>query len=61
MVGGSENLLDSKGEQQLDPNGADKFSATVGEESTRGAKVGDHMAHEGFTDRIGGMRMVFLE
>ena len=55
MVGGRENLLDSQGAQQLGPNGADEFSATVGEESTRGAKVGDHMVHEGFADRIGGV------
>ena len=55
MVGGSENLLDSQGAQQLSPNGADKFPAAVGEESTRGAEVGDHMAHEGFADRIGGV------
>ena len=55
MVGGSENLLDSQGAQQLGPNGADKFPAAVGEESTRGAEVGDHMVHEGFADRIGGV------
>ena len=52
-VGGSENLLDSKGAQQLGPKVADKFLAAVGEESTRGAEVGDHMTHEGFADCIG--------
>ena len=55
VVGGSKNPLDSKGAQQLGPNGADEFPAAVGEESTRGAEVGDHMAHEGFADRIGGV------
>ena len=55
MVGGSENLLDSKGAQQLGPNGNDKLPAAVGEESMRGAEVGNHMAHEGFADRIGGV------
>ena len=55
MVGGSENLLDSQGVQQLGPNVADKLPAAVGEESTRGAEVGDHVAHEGFADRIGGV------
>ena len=55
MVGGGENLLDSQGAQQLGPNVADKFPAAVGEESARVAEVGDHMAHEGFADRIGGV------
>ena len=55
MVGGSENLLDSQGAQQLGPNSADKLPAAVGEESTRSAKVGNHVAHEGFADRIGGV------
>ena len=36
-------------------NFADKFPAAVGEESTRGVEVGDHMAYEGFADRIGGV------
>ena len=35
MVGGSENLLDSQGAQQLGPNVADKFPAAVGEEPAR--------------------------
>ena len=55
MVGGSENLMDSKGAQQLGPNGADKFPVAVGEELTTGTEVGDHMAHESIADRIGGV------
>ena len=55
MVGGSENLLDPQGAQQLDQDSTDEFSATVGEESTRSAKVWDHVAHEGFADRVGGV------
>ena len=55
MVGESENLLDSQGAQQLGPDSADEFPAAVGEESTRSAEVGDHVAHEGFADRVGGV------
>ena len=66
MVGGSDNLLDSQGVQQLGPDSAGKFSAAVGEESTKSAEVRDHVAHEGFANRVGGvvarrMRMVYLE
>ena len=45
MVGGSENLLDPEGVQQLGPDSADKLPAAVGEESTRSAEVWDHAAH----------------
>ena len=55
MVGRSENLLDSQGVQQLGLTSTDKLPAAVGEESTRGAEVGDYVAHEGFTDRVGGV------
>ena len=55
MVGGSENLLDSQGAQQLGPNSADELPAAVGEESTRSAEVGDNVAHEGFAVRVGGV------
>ena len=47
MIRGIENLLG--------PDVVDKFPAAVGEEPARGAEVGDHMAHEGFADRIGGV------
>ena len=55
MIRGSENLLDPQRPQQLGPDVADKFPAAVGEEPARGAEEGDHMAHEGFADRIGGV------
>ena len=55
MIRGSENLLDPQRPQQLGPDVTDKFPAAVGEEPARGAEVGDHMAHEGFADRIGGV------
>ena len=55
MVGGSENLLDPEGAQQLGPDSADKLPAAVGEESTRSAEVWDHVVHEGFADRVGGV------
>ena len=52
--------------QQLGPDVAEEFPAAVGEEPARGTKVGDHMAHEGFADHVGGvvldgMRMVYFE
>ena len=53
MVGGSDNLLDSKGAQQLGPDSADELPAAVGEESTRSAEVWDHVAHESFAERVG--------
>ena len=55
MVGGSENLLDPKGAQQLGPDSADKLLAAVGEEPTRSAEVRDHVAHEGSADCVGGV------
>ena len=66
MTRGSENLLDPQRAQQLGPDVADEFPAGVGEKPARGAEVGDHLAHEGFADRVGGwlldgMRMVYLE
>ena len=36
MVGGSENLLDPKGAQQLGPDSADELPAAVGEEPKYG-------------------------
>ena len=50
MARRSEDLLDPERAQELGPNGADELSATVGEESSGGAKVRDDMAHEGFAD-----------
>ena len=55
MIRGSENLLDPQRAQQLGPDVADKFPAAVGEQPARCAEVGDHMAHEGFADLIGGV------
>ena len=55
MIRGSENLLDPQRAQQLGPDVADEFPAAVGEEPARGTEVGDHMAHEGFADRVGGV------
>ena len=55
MIRGSENLLDPQRVQQLGPDVADEFPAAVGEEPVRGTEVGDHMAHEGFADRVGGV------
>ena len=52
MIWRSEDLLDPQGVQQLSPNIADEFSAVVGEEPARSAKVGDHMAQEGFAHRV---------
>ena len=55
MVGGSEHLLDPEGVQQLGPDSADELPATVGEKPARSAEVRDHVAHEGFADRVGGV------
>ena len=55
MVGGSENLLDPEGAQQLGADSADKLPAAVEEEPTRSAEVQDHVAHEGFADHVGGV------
>ena len=55
MIRGSENLLDPKRAQELGPDVTDEFPAAVGEELARGTEVGDHMAYEGFADRIGGV------
>ena len=55
MIRGSENLLDPHRAQQLGPDVTDEFPAAVGEEPARCAKVGDHMAHEGFADCVGGV------
>ena len=52
MIGGSENPLYPQGAQQLSPYLAYKFTASVREEPTRGAEVGDHMAQEGFVHRV---------
>ena len=50
VVWRSEDLLDPERAQELGPNGADELSALIGEKSSEGAKVGDHMPHEGLTD-----------
>ena len=55
MIRRSENQLDPQRAQQLGPDVADEFPATVREEPARGTKVGDHMAHEGFADCVGGV------
>ena len=55
MIRRSENLLDPQRAQQLGPDVADEFPDAVGEEPTRGAEVGEHMAHEGFADHVGGV------
>ena len=55
MIRGIENLLDPQRAQQLGPNVADEFPAAIGEEPARGTDVGDHMAHEGFADSVGGV------
>ena len=47
--------MDLQGAQQLSPDIADKFSATVGEEPARSAEVWDHMAQESLTDRVLGV------
>ena len=53
--GSGEDLLDPEGAQELGPNGTDEFSAMVGEEPARCAKIGNNMVHKGFADCIGGM------
>ena len=55
MIRRSEDLLDPEKAQELGPNGAYELSATVGEESSGGAKVRDDMAHEGFADCVRGV------
>ena len=55
MVGRSENLLDPEGAQQLGPDSADELPAAVREKLARSAEVRDHVEHEGFTDRVGGV------
>ena len=55
MIRRGEDLLDSEGTQELGPNGANELPATVGEEPSGCAKVGDDMAHEGFADFICGV------
>ena len=55
VIKGGEDLLDSEGAQELGPDGGNELPATAGEEPAGCAKVGGDMAHEVFTDRIGGV------
>ena len=48
-------MLDPEGAQELGPDGTDEFSAAVGEESARSAKIWNNKAHKGFADRTGGV------
>ena len=47
--------MNSEQAQELGPYGTDELSVVVGEEPARSAKIRDNMAHESFTDRIGGV------
>ena len=47
--------MNSKGVQELGPDGANELPVTVGEEPAGCAKVGNDMAHKVFTDCTGGM------
>ena len=48
-------MLDPKGAQELGPDGADEFSAAIGEEPAGCAKIRNNMAHKSFADCISGM------
>ena len=43
-------MLNPERAQERGPNGANELSATIREESSGGAKVGDDMPHEGLAD-----------
>ena len=50
MVGAGEDLLYPERAQERGPNGANEIPASIREESSGGAKVGDDMPQEGLTD-----------